>query len=201
MEIKIAKKEATGKVKEAQDALEAAIEKNTKEAAENKDYQAMLAKYKKSLTKINKDASGSPWEWSWGLDYLVEFLRFMKDYYTLGVNVWAMERKNEDPKRYKNVPTRLETLTKTLEYYDKWQGLEDEYIKVIDHPETYKEHDNGDGTVTIDDLGCHCEYKFGPKNNTRKAMKITYKKLAKAQEKYKKLFFMSLAEHMEEWWD
>ena len=194
MEIKVAKTNTTGKVKEAQDALDALIEKNTKEATENKDYQAMMAKYKKSLTNINKDACHSPWEWSWGLDYLVEFLRFMKDYYTLGVNVWAMERKDEDPKRYKNAPTRLETLTKTLEYYDKWQGLEEEYIKVIDHHETYKEHDNGDGTVTIDDLGYHCEYKYG-------SMKKTYKKLVKAQEKYKKLFFMSLAEHMEEWWD
>ena len=81
MEIKVAKTEAIGKVKEAQDALEAVIEKNAKEAAENKDYQAMLTTYKKSLTNINKDACGSPWEWSWGLDYLVEFLRFMKDYY------------------------------------------------------------------------------------------------------------------------
>ena len=154
----------------------------------------MLVKYKKSLTKINKDASASPWEWSCGLNYLVEFLRFMKDYYALGVNVWSMERKDEDPKRYKNSPTRLDTLTKTLEYYDKWQGLEDEYIKVVDHTETYKEHSNGDGTVTIDDLGCHCEYLYG-------SMKKTYEKLAKEQEKYKKLFFMSLAEHIEEWWD
>ena len=194
MEIKIAKTNAAGKVKEAQDALDAAIEKNSKEAAENKDYQAMLAKYKKSLTKINKDASASPWEWSWGLNYLVEFLRFMRDYYALGVNVWSMERKDEDPKRYKDVPTRLETLTKTLEYYDKWQGLEDEYVKVVDHPETYKERSNGDGTVTIDDFGCHCEYKYG-------SMKKTYEKLAKEQEKYKKLFFASLAEHIEEWWD
>ena len=201
MEIRVAKKEAEGKVKEAQDALDELIEKHSKEVAENKEYQAMMAKYKKSLGQIHKDGCGCPSEWSYGLDYLVEFLRFMKDYYALGVNVWAMERKDEDPKRYKNVPTRLETLTKTLEYYDKWQGLEDEYVKVVDHHETYKEHDNGDGTVTIDDLGFHCEYKYGPKNNHRKAMKITYKKLHKEQEKYKKLFFLSLAEHIEEWWD
>lgn len=194
MEIKIAKTNATGKVKEAQDALDAAIEKNSKEAAENKDYQAMLAKYKKSLAHINTHACASPWEWSWGLNYLVEFLRFMRDYYALGVNVWSMERKDEDPKRYKNYPTRLDTLTKTLEYYDKWQGLEDEYVKVVDHPETYKERSNGDWTVSIDDFWRHCEYKCG-------SMKKTYEKLAKEQEKYKKLFFASLAEHIEEWWD
>jgi len=201
MELRFAKKEAEGKVKEVQNVLDDLIEKHKKETAENEDYQAMMTEYKKSLGKINKDGCSSPWEWSYGLDYLVEFLRFMKDYYTLGVNVWAMERKDEDPKKYKNAPTRLQTLTKTLEYYDKWQNLEDEYITVVEHPETFKEHDNGDGTVTIDDFGFHCEYKYGPKNNRRKAMKITYKKLYKAQQKYKKLFFMSLFEHIEEWWD
>lgn len=84
--------------------------------------------------------------------------------------------------------------TKTLEYYDKWQGLEDEYIKVIYHPETYESKDNGDGTVTILDMGCHCEYKYG-------SMKRTYRKLAKEQEKYKKLFFDSLRKYHALWWD
>lgn len=191
MKIKAAKTNVTGKAKEAKDA---AAEKNAKGAAENKDYQAMLEKYKKSLTHINAHACASPWEWSWGLNYFVEFLRFMKDYYALGVNVWAMERKDEDPERYKNAPTRLETLTEAIAYYDKWQGLEDEYVKVVDHPETYKERSNGDGTVSIDDFGCHCEYKYG-------SVKKTYEKLLEDQEKYKKLFFASLAEHIEEWWD
>lgn len=191
MKIKATKTNTAGKAKEAKDA---AAEKNAKGAAENKDYQAMLAKYKKSLTHINANACVSPWEWSWGLNYFVEFLRFMRDYYALGVNVWAMERKDEDPERYKNAPTRLETLTEAIAYYDKWQGLEDEYVKVVDHPETYKERSNGDGTVSIDDFGCHCEYKYG-------SVKKTYEKLLEDQEKYKKLFFTSLAEHIEEWWD
>ena len=187
-------KEPEGKVKEAQEALDEIIEKNKKEAKENPEYQAMMAKYKKSLGAINKDASKCPWEWSFGLDYFVEFLRFMQEYYKLGVNVWAMERKDEDPKRYKNVPTRYESISKALEYYDKWQGLEDEYVKVVDHPETKKSHENDDGTITIDDLGFHCVYKYG-------SMKRTYKKLHKAQEKYKRLFVKTVLEHIEEWWD
>ena len=118
----------------------------------------------------------------------------MQEYYKLGINVWAMERRDEDPKRYKNVPTRYESISKALEYYDKWQNLEEEYITVVDHHETYKTHENGDGTVTIDDLGFHCEYKYG-------SAKRTYKKLHKDQEKYKKLFFKTIMEHLEEWWD
>ena len=179
-----------GKVKEAQEA----IEELTKPKERSPEYVRMFKEHKTELNKINKDGNQCPWEWSYGLDYLVEFLRFMRDYYKLGENVWGMERKDEDPKRYKNVPTRLETLEKTLFHYDRWMNLEEEYVKVIDHPETYKEVDNGDGTVSIEDLGFHCEYKYG-------SMKRTYKKLHKEQEKHKKKFFMMLSKHMQEWWD
>ena len=188
--------EKTGKVKEVCDRLDELIEEKRTEAAESKEYQAMMAKYKKSLGKIYRDGCGCPSEWSYGLDYLVEFLRFMRDYYALGINVWAMERKDEDPKKYKNCPTRVESLTKTIEYYDKWQSIDtdDEYVKVIHHPETYKSHENGDGTVTVDNLGYHCEYKYG-------SAKKTYKKMHQEEQKYKRLFFESLCEHLEDWWD
>lgn len=188
------KQDLKGDVKEVQEKLDELIEKNKKEAKENPEYQAMMAKYKKSLAKINKDASTCPWEWSFGLDYFVEFLRFMQEYYKLGINVWAMERKDKDPKRYKNVPTRYESISKALEYYDKWQGLEDEYITVVDHHETYKSHPNDDGTVTIDDLGYDVIYKYG---NAKK----TYQKLHKEEERYKKLFVNYVAKHIHEWWD
>jgi len=181
-------------IEKIQDDLDSLIEKKSTEAKQNPEYLALMSKYKKSLTKINKSAYSGPWEWSWGLDYFVEFLRFMQEYYKLGINVWAMERRDEDPKKYKNYPTRYESISKALEYYDKWQNLEEEYIAVIDHPETYKSHDNGNGTVTIDDLGFHCEYKYG-------SAKRTYKKLHKDQEKYKKLFFKTVMRFMEEWWD
>lgn len=186
--------ELTGSVKEAHEKLNEFINKNKQEAKNNPDYKAMMAKYKKSLSDINKDASTCPWEYGFGLDYFVEFLRFMQDYYKLGVNVWGMERKDENPKKYKNYPTRYESISKALKYYDKWQNLEDEYVKVVEHPETYKTHNNGDGTVTIDDLGYHCEYKYG-------SMMKTYRKLHKEQEKYKKLFVKTIMKYMHEWWD
>lgn len=155
------------------------------------EYTAMMEKHGKALMRIAADAV--PWEWSYSLDALVEFLRWMRDYYKLGENVWGMELKDEDPKHFKNHPTRLESIEKTLAYYDKWQGLEDEYIKVVRTGEL-KSHDNGDGTSTIDDLGCKYIYKYG-------SMKRTYKKLHKAQNKYKKLFYKMLYKYMESWWD
>ena len=188
-----AKKEA---IEAAQTKLDEIIESNKKKAKENPEYQEMMKHFKKSLSDINKEACQSPWESSWALDYFVEFLRFMQAYYKLGVNVWAMERKDEDPKRYKNVPTRYESLTQAIAYYDKWQGLEDEYIQV-ELPENFK-----DLFDEPDETGC-CRYRSENVKTTYKYGSVikTYKKLHKEQEKYKKLFFMSLAEHMEEWWD
>ena len=178
------------KVKDAMDKLEEL--KNKKHSPE---YEAMMAKHKGEWARIAENAG--PWEWSWGLDALVEHLYWMRDYYKLGENVWGQEDK-EWKKGIKY--TRLETLEKTIAYYEKWQSLEDEYIKVI-HRGDMKTHDNGDGTCTIDDLGFDCVYKYGPRNDRRKAMIITYKKLYKAEQKYKKLFYKMIMKYMESWWD
>ena len=196
MEIRAIKDETkvSEDIKEAMDKLDELSHKEW-----SKEYYDMLKKNAEKLDEIHENARKSPWEWSWGNDYFVQFLRFMRDYYKLGENVWAMEQKDEDPRRYKRVPTRLQTLEKALYYYDKWQSLEGEYIKVVEHPDTYREHDNGDGTVTIQNMGFHCEYKYGPRNNKRKAMIITYKKLNKEQKKYKKKFYKMVFKYLESW--
>jgi hypothetical protein len=198
MELKIIenKKELTNEdVQKALDALE-----EIRNRPLSKDYFDMMRKNRRALGEIHKSAKKSPWEWSWGLDYFVQFLRFMQEYYKNGENVWGKENKEWDPDR-KNEPTRYESLTLALNYYDKWQGLEDEYVKVIYHPEEYETKSNGDGTCTIINDGVEIIYKYGPRNNRRKAMLITYKKLHKAQKKYKKLFFLTVAKYIESWWD
>jgi len=166
------------------------------------EYISMMDNHRKELTEIVENAG--PWEWSYGLDAFVEHLKWMRDYYKLGENVWAAEMRDEDPKRYKNYPTRLETLEKTLNYYDKWQNLEDEYVQVVEHG-PMKWEDNQDGTSTLVDSGVTITYKFGPKGKSqrarRRAMLITYKKLHKAERKYKKLFFKAVEKYLESWWD
>lgn len=188
MEIRIPvdKDKLNPKVKEAMEK----VEEMTAPKERSPEYVRMMAQNRRKLTNINKDAARSPWEWSWGLDYLVQFLRFMRDYYKLGENVWGVEDK-EWKKGVKY--TRLETLEKTLAYYDKWQNLQDEYVKLeeVGKPKFEK---NNDGTVTLVDTGYRCTYKY-------KTAKRTYKKLAKAEKKYKKLFFKMICEHIEEWWD
>ena len=75
-----------------------------------------------------------------------------------------------------------------------WQTAEDRFIQVVSHPETYHETPNDDGTVTIDDFGYHCVYKYG-------TAKRTYKKLAREERKWQKKFYKMLMKHLQEWWD
>ena len=150
----------------------------------SKAYKQMIKRHVKNLKKINYECNKYPW-CSWpAFTYLIEFMRYMKDYYELHENVWSAE----------DTPSRLETLTECLGYYDKWMSLEDEYIKVIDTPETYKEQKNPDGTVTILDIGCRFEYKCGSQEKT-------YEELSKMQAKYRKLFFDCLEKNLESWVD
>lgn len=182
MEIKIVKNKdkLPIEVKEAQEAL-----KELKSKEHSATYDAMMEKNSNALKDIA--AAAGPWEWSYGLDLLVAHLRWMRDYYKLGENVWGAE---EEKARY----TRLEGIEKALYYYDMWQTAEDRFIKVVSHPETYHETDNGNGTVTIDDLGYHCVYKYG-------TAKRTYKKLAREERKWQKKFYKMLLNHYGEWWD
>lgn len=156
----------------------------------SKAYRAMMDKNSNAIQKIAKEAT--PWDWSYGLDFLVAHLRWMRDYYKLGENVHAQEDK-EWKKGVKY--TRLEAIELTLKYYDMWQTVEDRYIQIVEHPETYHETPNDDGTVTVDDLGFHCVYKCG--NN----MKRTYKAMAKEEKKWQKKFYKMLMNHLQEWWD
>ena len=171
-------------VKEAMAKLEEA--KNKKYS---KEYYAMMDKNSNAVHEIAETTT--PWDWSYGLDFLIAHLRWMRDYYKLGENVHSQEDK-EWKKGVKH--TRLEAIELTLKYYDMWQTVEDRYIQIVEHPETYHETPNDDGTVTVDDLGFHCVYKCG-------TMKRTYKKMAKEEKKWQKKFYKMLMNHLQEWWD
>lgn len=165
----------SNEIQEMQKELET-IRSKAAEDQKSPDYIRMMGRNKRLLTNINKNAARSPWEWSWGLDYFVQFLKFMRDYYKLGKNVHAVEDK-EWKKGVKY--TRLEGIELALHYYDMWQNIEKDYVKIAKDEK---------------DPGFHCVYKYG-------SAKKTYKKLAKVQKKYKHLFFKTVEEHIEEWWD
>ena len=71
----------------------------------SKKYKEMIREHKKELDNLNKVAQ--PWDYGFGLDYFIEFMRFMKDYYELGENV------------YQAAPEKaLETLKEALDEYE-----------------------------------------------------------------------------------
>lgn len=80
----------------------------------SKEHKQMMKTHKKNLKKIYKNTN--PFDYAFGLDYLIEHIRWMKDFYSYNEQVVG-----EDNTKL----TRLESLTKTLNAYDKWQELED----------------------------------------------------------------------------
>ena len=88
----------------------------------SKEYKQMLKKYKKLIMKSAREATKSPWEAMFGLDMFINFMNFMKDYYTLGENVWQVDESKQEV---------IDTLTQTLNEYDAWQNCEDKYTKVL----------------------------------------------------------------------
>jgi len=156
-------------------------------------YYDMIDAYKNELHKIVDESH--PGEWSYGMDMFVTYLNLMKDFYHGGEGVHAMEQKDEDPIRYKNEPTREETLTKALEYYYKWQHISDDNFKVIDLDDSEK----------IFDRNWKCEYRFRPDGkwypSSRKIVKKWHKKMYKLEQKYKRKFLGIVSKYLESWWD
>lgn len=136
------------------------------------EYIEMMRKNRRALGKIHKEAKNCPSDYSFGLEYLVQFLRFMRDYYKLNEKVIAIEDKEwKEGVKY----TRLESLEITLYYYDKWQTVIHEYI-------------------SLDEESQSLVYKLNSKEET-------IKKVDQLTKHYKEMFFKCLNNYIEEWWD
>jgi len=71
--------------------------KDIQEKDKKQKYNKMCREYRKKLVQIGKDAG--PWDYCFGLEFLIEHLRFMRDYYALGYNVWGEEDKKPENDR------------------------------------------------------------------------------------------------------
>lgn len=171
--------------------------------ADKQKYKKMNRTYRKTLKKLVKDSG--PWEWSYGLDMFIEFLKWMRDYYKLGYNVWATEDCNAFPDIDKDKPTRFESLDTAIKLYEKWQNCDDEFMKVIflDEPNAQEQIDE---LVEQGYTVCVREKNDTLLKNTAflykfKDSKENNEAYTKAYLEYKKQFFEYVGEHIEEWWD
>ena len=93
-------------------------------------YKSLLRRNKKRLDALNKKARKSPWDWGFGLDYLIAFMEFMREYYNLGENVWQAEE---------SLTQVRESLDKTLNAYYEWINFEYDLGDIDTYNAKYKE--------------------------------------------------------------
>ena len=158
-----------------------------------KEYEQMMKKYNKLFRQDAKNLC--PWDWSFGLDMFVNFLRWMLDYYKLGYNVWASDETTEK--------TRVESLQETLLWYDRWLNCCDDYYKIAHNKEELKHYlDLGFHLISKEDDASE-DYitKQGWYSLTLYEGKENTKACNKAYKDYKHKFFACLEKYIEEWWD
>ena len=91
----------------------------------SRKYCKMLKTYRKSLKKIAKECR--PWDYVWSIDFLIEYLKFMRDYYTLGENIMGMEDKEWKPEeKY----TRLEMINQILAAYQEFDDYSPDFSQI-----------------------------------------------------------------------
>lgn len=159
-----------------------------RERRKKKAFKKMFKKYRKSFIKMAKEVT--PYQYDDGFEMWIEHLRFMRDYYKLGYNVIAMERNKEDPVKYKDMPTRFESLDMALKEYDAIEGCEDKYI--VYHFDDVKD-DSFWNKFTKDDNDI-CEYKLGD-------FKTSYNAYLKERKVHEKNFKKIVEKYINEWWD
>lgn len=87
---------------------------------QSKKYRKMMKSYKKELKKLAKKAA--PWEYGFLEEYFITYLRFMKDYFELGENVWQVDETR--------IPI-VESLSGALNAYNEYESAWDPFFEVF----------------------------------------------------------------------
>lgn len=166
------------------------IDKEVLNPKKKKTYKKMMKHFRKLLSDDVKNAC--PSDWGFGLDLFIDFLKWMQAYYELGYNVWAYEKKDENPELYRDVPTRADSLSETIFYYNKWQNVASDYYKIARNEKEVKHYLELGFYQDEDRKGTFRLYKDRKQN---------VNECHKAEEDYKHKFFECLEKYIEYWWD
>lgn len=91
-----------------------------------KKYKSMCREHRKNLLKEIASKDFGPWDYGHGVFLFVEFLKYMRDYYALGYNVFASDEDDD----------RLRTLQETIDAYEKYEAYQ---LLPYDHWEANEE--------------------------------------------------------------
>lgn len=109
----------------------------------SKEYRKMFKAYRRSLKRLARHASEDPFDGDPGLAFFVEYLRFMRDYYKLGEDVWDEEQKGHD---------RLEGLQRALDEFDAYDGCLNKYYKLEEEPSDESGHSRFIVSTLLEDV-------------------------------------------------
>lgn len=166
--------------------------------AKRRLYRKLVRAYRRKLRKDSRESS--PWDYRYGLEPFVDFLRFMKGYYELGWNVDC-----EDVDR----PSRLDTVSNALAEYDAYEGCDRKYVD-FDESETHlsewMESTKGSKeTVFIpSEKDGRKGYRAVVTSGVRYLLgdpKATYKALNEEKDLHWKTFWGIVRDNMLGWWD
>ena len=79
-----------------------------------REYKRMCKTHRKNLLKEIASKDFGPWDYGHGVFLFVEFLKYMRDYYALGYNVFALDEDDD----------RLRTLQETIDAYEKYDAYQ-----------------------------------------------------------------------------
>ena len=168
-----------------------------------KEYYRIDKEARKKLKQIVKDIH--PGEYSYMLDMMITMITWMRDFYKNGYGVYGMDKCEEDPKNWGNVPTRLQTLNMAIQLYNRWQQCEDEYFPFVskDLIEVYKSngYNYKESSLSLAERMNFLQHQnevFMFKGNTYQEAISAFNK---EYSKRRKAFFDYFSEHVEEWWD
>lgn len=159
---------------------------------ERRKYKKLCNKYQKSLVKIARDTW--PTDYGFGLQMVIEFLKFMRDYYKEGLNI-GLDGERQIP--------RLASINMCLQYYDSWSNCDDDFFIIVPKAEVEKYQRLG-WYIPIE----HQDNRVLMDSDSRYATMTKYQSFGETNKFYeiacakrKALFFDYLCRHIEEWWD
>ena len=145
-----------------------------------KEYFKMIRKHKRILSKINKELA--MWDWTGGLDYLVAWITYLRDYYKLGFNIDLDDQERE---------RIVSSLDQTLDAYHEWQDFSVQYFH-LEEKDVFtfeREENNGVRTSLV-------KFKY-PELYSDESLETYERQLGEKRD----AFFSLLSKNLETWWN
>ena len=150
--------------------------------SDKKQYKKCIKKYQKKLIKIAK--STYPWDYFYSIEFTIEHLKMMKEYYDIGYNVWSCDEDLDERRRI------IDNLLYEYDAYNELPRNEREEIAKELNVEVDKIEDNfnrieTEYTISLKGKETKCSgMRFEDKNYPREIWSKYVSKIHESEEKH-----------------